>query len=600
MAERTANGRKRWATAAERVEELKAVLPGLSGVPAPDSTSAPVVIIRLADALEALRRARIRDQIRVAGLQEFTESLLRQRDAAQVLEMLVRYLRQVFALEEILLLRRSPSNQGWTGFHVARGPGVTTRIDPFPWHTTWSEPLLRGDPAAGRPEGLLPRESPARYALVIPLEGRGIEDGQPRSLRPHPPGADGPIGVLALNAAAGDSPERDWTPLELARSVESILEILWHREEMETAASLRRQLLEGMQDGILAVDPQGEVVAGNAAAARLLGLERAGDRLVTSEDLQATAPALCELLSAALSRGEAPPPRELALGPRDAPAPVRVAVSGLRDDGGGFRGLVVNLTDFTGIRSMEEEIRRLDRLAAIGRFAAGMAHEIRNPLAGIGAGVEFLAARLGDSPADREDLRLLRAEIRRLDRIVSELLDYTRPRPLLPRPVLCAELAARVTLSLAPLASQAGVRLATGGPGELEVWADPDRAAQVLINLARNAVEASPAGGQVTFSWSEESAGALAAGRGGVAFRVHDEGPGLSPTDLARAFEPFYTTKSSGTGLGLALCHSLVEQHHGKLTLNSAPGEGTTAIAVFPPRDAETVRSDVFVHSDRR
>ena len=195
---------------------------------------------------------------------------------------------------------------------------------------------------------------------------------------------------------------------------------------MEAEGNLRRQLIEAMGDGLLAFDRDGRLLAANAAAARLLSFSTAKE--ITMEALERTSPLLLEHIRDALASGEAPPVRELALGGPD-PVPVSLTLCGLRDEDGCFGGLVVNLADLTEIRTMEREIQRLDRLAAIGRFAAGVAHEIRNPLAGIGAGVEYLASRLGPDPSDRDDLRIIRAEIARLDRIVAELLDYTRPPP---------------------------------------------------------------------------------------------------------------------------------------------------------------------------
>jgi two-component system sensor histidine kinase HydH len=293
---------------------------------------------------------------------------------------------------------------------------------------------------------------------------------------------------------------------------------------------------------------------------------------------------------------------------------------------------VVNLADLTAVRAMEEEIRRLDRLAALGRFAAGVAHEIRNPLAGIGAGVEYLGGRIG--PEGQEDLRFLRSEIRRLDRIVSDMLDYTRPRPLEPQPLEAGSLLERVRQLLAPVAAGRQVDLALeAGEDRLLVWADPERLEQVLLNLVKNAIEASPEGGRVRVSCEHRSRGlrpgesllaasGFAAGEGGgapsaagpegglrgepskrgpppVRFRVADEGRGMAPAELARAFEPFFTTKGNGTGLGLALSHAIVEQHGGRLLLESAPGRGTVAVLELPGGVREGWEEDAVVHSHR-
>lgn len=588
-------GLELWLRAAARVEELKGVIPELHDLSPLEPGTAPDLVFRLADAIEELRRRGIRDRIQLASLQEITESLLQEGDGGRILETLVRYLRQVFNLEEILVLRRLPRNAAWVGYHATRGRAATERLGVVRWREEWAiAPLTRGSTGEVRPtpaeQARKDRDDPSAYEVVVPLEGRGVNSmASPRLDE----AAGDPIGLVCFTPSATDRPEISWRPYDIGRSVEAVLEALWHREVMEAEGNLRRQLLEAMSDGLLAFDRDGGLIAANAAAARLLGFSTATE--ITMDTLEQSSSVLVEHVRDALASGEAPPARELAVGAPD-PVPVGLSLSSLRDEDGCFNGLVVNLADLTGIRAMELEIRRLDRLAAIGRFAAGVAHEIRNPLAGIGAGVEYLASRIGGTEADGDDLRIIRAEIARLDRIVAELLDYTHPRQLEPRAIRVEELVDRVHVALAPLLARRQVTLTPDGPSEMEAWADPDRLQQVLLNLAKNAVEASPAGADVQLAWEARGAAISAPCLPGVLFRVEDRGSGLRPEQRARAFEPFYTTKGEGTGLGLSLSHAIVEQHGGRLLLEEGPGRGTVALLELPPGGTAEESPHAVVH----
>lgn len=592
-------GPEPWRAAAVRIEEIKGVTPELADLPALESANAPSLVVRLADTIEGLRRRGIRDRIRFASLQEITESLLQERDSARILGTLARYLRQVFNLEEILVLRRLPRSSTWVGYYASRGRTATTHLGAVGWRQEWAEPLLapRGVAQVGPGATAQTQEDPANptgYQIVVPLEGRGVN----RAPAPGPEEAGGdPIGLLCFTPSATDRPETSWRPYDISRSVEGVLEALWHREVMESEGNLRRQLIETMGDGLLAFDRDGRLLAANAAAARLLSFSAASE--ISMEVLERSSPLLLEHIRDALASGEAPPAREFALGEPN-PVPVSLTLSGLRDEDGCFSGLVVNLADLTEIRTMEREIQRLDRLAAIGRFAAGVAHEIRNPLAGIGAGVEYLASRLGPDPSDHDDLRIIRAEIARLDRIVAELLDYTHPRQLEPGPVRIAELVERVHLALAPLLARRQVTLTPDGPPGLEAWADADRLEQVLLNLTKNATEASPPGTRVRVAWEARGPSPVTTGLPGVLFRVEDQGPGMRPDQRAHAFEPFFTTKGEGTGLGLSLSHAIVTQHGGRLLLEEAPGRGTVALLELPPGGASEEAPHAVVHSHRR
>jgi two-component system sensor histidine kinase PilS (NtrC family) len=234
--------------------------------------------------------------------------------------------------------------------------------------------------------------------------------------------------------------------------------------------------------------------------------------------------------------------------------------------------------DLTALRRAEDELRRADRLAALGTLAAQLAHEIRNPLAAMRGSAQMLAQdNAGDPAASRLTAILLR-ESDRLSRLVEEFLRFARP----PKPVrrgVELELLVQETMEMLqtdPLSR--GVEL------ELELrpvaaTVDPDQLRQVLLNLARNAFEAAGAGGRVRVS--------LAAEGGMARLSVWDSAGSIPESHLGRIFEPFFTTRSGGTGLGLATAYSIVRAHEGRLQVASTPETGTEFTVELPLAEQE-------------
>lgn len=568
-----------WARVREQFDELRSVLPSLAELPDPTPESAAEVLLAVAETTERLRRRVIRDRILRASLQELMGALLQSRDAESRFHTLIAYLRQILGVDELLLVRRvgrEPSR--WRGHHLGRSDRPETIELP-----TWcediggcvpSEVLPETSPGSSPGDVTRPVSDPLRYGLVIALESDAVAARQT------------PLGYLCCNGSIES--DEDWSPQEIGRRVAGMLETLSHRDEMERADRFRRQLLEAMRDGLLAVDGEGRIVEANAGAARLLGTATT----LRGDTVASLPPSLGAHLEHILSEKQAAPPREVVFRSNGQRRSLSVATSALQDDGGRFRGLVVNIADLTSIREMEEEIDRLDRLAALGRFAAGVAHEIRNPLAGIGAGVEYLAAKFGADAPEQEDVRFVLGEVSRLNLIVTDLLDYTQPRPLELQPIKAAHLAHRVRLGLAPLAREREVRIEVAGPEDVLVEVDADRIEQVLLNLVRNAIEASPAGQSVTLAWERGSV------RRPFSFIVEDRGTGLSDDAIRRAFEPFFTTKGNGTGLGLYLSHAIVEQHGGKLVLGNQPAGGASIRVELPTSETERIHENAVVHID--
>ena len=335
----------------------------------------------------------------------------------------------------------------------------------------------------------------------------------------------------------------------------------------------------GQLVGLVAVDLSGRVLTANARAEAMTGFALEDLRGNDTTVLDPAGGGISELLAKTLRTRRGILRAERAVRRRDGSAfAAACSTTVLRNPAGEIYGAVATFDDLTEIKRMEERIRALDRLAALGRFTAGVAHEIRNPLTGIGAGVQYLERYLGDQPDQRENLDFIQAEIARLNRIVEDLFRVTHPQPLAKTPEKVDDLLARTLRSLGTLPVERGVEVVLEVEEDLPlVPVDPDQIQRVLLNLIQNAVEATPSGSVVrvrAYAASEEE-------RPAVVFQVLDSGPGIAPEDLSRVFEPFFTKgKIGGTGLGLYVSHGIVERHGGELHVANAAEGG----AVFTVR----------------
>lgn len=234
------------------------------------------------------------------------------------------------------------------------------------------------------------------------------------------------------------------------------------------------------------------------------------------------------------------------------------------------------------------ELEGAKRLAALGQFAAAIAHDIRTPLTSISLNVQILRRKLELSDDDREHLDIALEELGRLDRSVAEILDFAKPVRLATETIDVGQLIETAASTLEPVLSEKQISLRTEvpsqlgdlgsltrGPQSLTVQGDPQRLRQVLVNLVGNAADASAPGTHVTLR-------AASADNGNVAIEVEDNGRGIGAADLLRIFEPFFTTRPDGTGLGLAICHKVVRAHGGDIRVRSTVGEGSTFTVVLP------------------
>jgi hypothetical protein len=243
---------------------------------------------------------------------------------------------------------------------------------------------------------------------------------------------------------------------------------------------------------------------------------------------------------------------------------------------GGFNAMVKSLHDATREleESHEKQIQQAGKLASIGELASGIAHEIRNPLAGIGAAVEVLSEENNLNGQRTEIVTEIRRQITRLNRTLHDLLEFARLRDPETAPCDVHELIRPMLALVRPDAQKFHVRIEESFATDLPpIFADAAQMQQALLNILLNGIQAMPDGG--TLSVGAESVG-LDTGDVRVRIKIRDTGIGIARQHLAKIFSPFFTTKHRGTGLGLSITRTIIEKHHGTIAVDSEPGKGTT------------------------
>jgi signal transduction histidine kinase len=221
------------------------------------------------------------------------------------------------------------------------------------------------------------------------------------------------------------------------------------------------------------------------------------------------------------------------------------------------------------------QLTRADRLAALGQIAAGLAHEIRNPLAGIKGALDIIVAKVLQGTPEAEFASIAAREVERLSDLVQEFLDYARPHAPELRSVRLDDVVEHVVLLLRTEAERAGVTLVYDGREPLlDTRMDPEQIRQVLFNVILNGIQASPSTAEVRVE-SFSSAGH-------AVVQVTDRGLGIPTGDLAQIFDPFFTTKPHGTGLGLAISQRIIEAHQGEIDIRNADGGGAVVRISIP------------------
>jgi len=360
--------------------------------------------------------------------------------------------------------------------------------------------------------------------------------------------------------------------------------------QLDTARSKLKQLrldteriLEHMSSGVLVVDSAGKILGINPTAEQILGVDKSdvvGIRIDAAFD--PLMPEFAGEITGALESGQGRLRHELTLRrPDGSNLPLGMSTSILKDDAGEGRGVIAVFKDLTEVHQMEERMRKADRLAAIGELSAGIAHEIRNPLASISGSIEILYNELELSGDDKHLMELIMKESDRLNKIINDFLEFARLRPPRRRPVEMGKCVDEVAALLANNpAARNGIDIrVVHADGELTVESDEEQMKQVVVNLAINACEAMTRGGKLAIETRRTPDGQ-------AKITVRDEGPGIGLEARARLFEPFFTTKEGGTGLGLAIANKIVESHGGTIETRNREEGGAEFSVVIPLRRA--------------
>jgi len=350
-----------------------------------------------------------------------------------------------------------------------------------------------------------------------------------------------------------------------------------------------RQIVTGMRNGVIAITRDGRLAVINDEAYRVFGITRdPADIGQPAASVLRAHPEVIRTLTAAFELHHLPNRAEMRLKPLNQVIGYTLAL--VRDDNGEPTGAAMFFKDLTRVERLEERERLRDRLAAVGEMAAVIAHEVKNPLAGIEVMAGVLRRKIPASPDAQALLSDIINEAKMANAIVQEVLDFVRPIRLQMERISIVD-AVQGAISLADGKARRGavnvdVRLADGLP---LIQGDQHQLMQIFTNLLINAYEAMGGRGRITVTGERTRLADGGDGLDAVLIDVTDDGPGMPQEISDKVFDPFFTTKAQGSGLGLAIVRKIVDAHDGRLDLRTAPGQGTTIRLTLPVSTDETL-----------
>ncbi len=358
-----------------------------------------------------------------------------------------------------------------------------------------------------------------------------------------------------------------------------------HQLELDTIA-----ILNNIPSGIFAIEKDGKVLFSNYAAQKILGIKGDCDLQTLKERVPEFAKELERVLGTVCEAKR----REITIkSPDGTNRPIGLNHTYLLKSDGTLRGVIIVFQDLTEIKELEWELRRRDRLAAVGEFSAHLAHEIRNPLTALRGSVELLREMHVDGES-KQLMDLILKESDRLNRIVTDFLQFARISKPKKERVNLSDVVHRVLDWGRQVAMLRKNVVVEDNVKRDEAWieGDPDQIEMVLTNLFQNALDAMPKGGKISVTLgkggeelSRLESGTIKVPKGKIAIQVKDTGVGVDKEEITRIFEPFFTTKREGTGLGLSIVQKIVAHHKGEIRVESKKGGGTVFTVFFPEAD---------------
>ena len=346
------------------------------------------------------------------------------------------------------------------------------------------------------------------------------------------------------------------------------------RSSLARVETLSNAIVSNMPIGLVAVDKNSRIALINDTAAAILAINQ---RDVIGTSLKESLPRVFFESLSALAHEKTFEKEELCelKDGRSIPLDVIAAVLAGSDDES--QGLLFLFKDMSEMHRLKDEVERNKRLASIGMLAAGVAHEIRNPLSSIKGFATYFKERYGDSAEDKEISEVMIEEVERLNRVVGQLLEFARPMEIRRTVAGISALINHTVRLVEQDAAQRGVEIRTRLPAEeIFLELDEDKMKQVLINILINALDATDKGDVITVEVARSKPGES------LSLMISDTGRGIKKDDLHHIFDPYFTTKQSGTGLGLALVHKIVKAHGGDVVISSTPELGTEVKIIIP------------------
>jgi two-component system sensor histidine kinase HydH len=341
------------------------------------------------------------------------------------------------------------------------------------------------------------------------------------------------------------------------------------------AETLTEKIFDSLADGLILLDKQGNIRRINHFALNWLNLEKA----LTGEDMEKVLPEpLCAIIRNIMSNS---PQKTVGFEELEIPAKhgtLPLGVHGGEISGGdlGHLGYLILLRDLSERKNFEAELRRREKMSAIGNLAAGVAHELRNPLSSIKGYATYFGQCFAPDDPNNEAAKIMAGEVERLNRVITDLMNMALPAKPMPKPVDLAELARRAITLLKPEADARNVEALITVADDLPfAQADPDQLQQVILNICLNSLDAMPNGGALAIRVFHSEADR-------ISMEIQDNGCGIEPDKLSTIFDHYYTTKGKGIGLGLPTVHKIIEAHGGDIQVRSQPGLGTAFTVRLP------------------
>ena len=401
-----------------------------------------------------------------------------------------------------------------------------------------------------------------------------------------------PLGQLAnvtIAAAGGDLNQRldihtrDEVE-DLANSFNTMIrEILDQRRQLEQRLdeilglkAYNDIVLASMTNGLITLDLDSRIVSANSAAQAILGLQDRHWQGISFRDLWPEDNSFIRLLQKCLKTETPCGNQEISLNTDgEKQRTLMVNTSFLENGRGKKMGVVVVINDITEVKALEARMRQSDRLAALGTLSAGLAHEIRNPLSAIKTFVQLLPRKLSNPAFFDKFQTTVPRELNRINDLIESLLELARPPKLAFNTTSLSGCLSQVEDLYRDKLEAANITLEISQEESLpELWADREHLVRALSNIVLNGLEAMPGGGKLTVTAEELG--------GQVVLRFIDTGVGMDVPTKDKIFNPFFTTKETGTGLGLAMTHKIIQEHGGNIEVNSVVGKGTTFTLTFP------------------